>query len=66
VAPSLHFAIREALQRKEVPPENIDLYLKEAKNVQRYDSAFRKLWAFSTLGGGSLRACLLRKLPVGF
>jgi hypothetical protein len=52
MAPSLSTAIREGLQRKQVPPENIALYLSKLGNLPRYDKAFQCLWNFCVSGGG--------------
>ena len=52
VAPSLFDVVREGLQRKKVPPENIELYLKGVTSLQRYDKAFQHLWFFCTARGG--------------
>jgi hypothetical protein len=45
MAPALPDIIRAMLQRKQVSPENINFYLTKLKNLQRYDQAFKKLWA---------------------
>ena len=45
VAPSLSSFIRRMLQAKQVPNENINLYLRGCKSIDRYDKAFRTLWA---------------------
>ena len=52
MAPSLSQIVREALQRKQVSPENITLYLSKIKDWKRYEKSFRKLWAFCLDGGG--------------
>ena len=44
MAPDLHSVIRELLQRKQIPPESIDTYIKNLPSPQRYDSAFKALW----------------------
>ena len=51
MAPSLRDVIREALQGKEVSPENISLYLSKLGNLQRYDTSFRQLWALCVSQG---------------
>ena len=66
MAPTLPSVIRGALQRKQVPPENIDLYLSGAKNISRYDGAFRKLWAFCSIGGVPQKPWAWMRWPAGF
>ena len=51
VAPNLCDVVREALQRKQVPSENISFYLSEVKNCARYNRAFQKLWQFCSSRG---------------
>jgi hypothetical protein len=51
LAPSLSDIIRQELQRREVSAENISSYLGRIKSLQRYDKAFRCLWAMSAWGG---------------
>ena len=46
MAPPLCEVIRESLQRKQVSAENISFYLKKLKNLGRYDTSFRQLWAW--------------------
>ena len=43
MAPSLHCAIRKALEGKQVSSEDIDSFLKQNKTWLRYDSAFKLL-----------------------
>ena len=45
MAPPLHCVIRGVLQRREVPTEGIDSYLKNLGSLARYDCAFRRLWS---------------------
>jgi hypothetical protein len=46
-----HF-IREMLQAKQVPPENIQRYLNSIRSLPRYSKAFKVLWAFIKNRGG--------------
>jgi hypothetical protein len=52
VAPSLSDFIREMLQAKQVPPENIQRYLNSIRSLPRYSKAFKVLWAFIKNRGG--------------
>ena len=40
----MHSVIREVLQGRKVSPEGISAYLAQHANVERYQSAFNKLW----------------------
>ena len=52
VAPPLSGFIRQMLQAKQVSAENITLYLTGIKSLDRYDEAFRTLWASIVARGG--------------
>ena len=52
VAPPLSGFIRKMLQAKQVSAENITLYLTGIKSLDRYDKAFRTLWASIVARGG--------------
>jgi hypothetical protein len=54
MAPSLHSVIRKTLEAKQISAEDIDSYLKDLKSIQRYDSAFKTLWAI----------CFEKRLPL--
>jgi hypothetical protein len=56
LAPSLSDIIRQELQRREFSTQNITSYLGRIKPLQRYDKAFRCLWAMSAWGDP--RICL--------
>ena len=51
VAPPLSGFIRKMLQTKQVSAENITLYLTDIRSLDRYDKAFRTLWASIVTGG---------------
>jgi hypothetical protein len=52
VGPPLCDVIREGLQRKQVPPENITVHLSGIKSLPRYNRAFQALWSFCITQGG--------------
>ena len=50
MAPSLSALIRQELQRREVPPQNITSYLEKIKTLPRYNRSFKSLWAMAGWG----------------
>jgi hypothetical protein len=64
VAPPLSGFIRKMLQAKQVSAENITLYLTGIRSLDRYDKAFRTLWASIVARGGTQQPCPYRALLV--
>ena len=54
VAPDLHVVIRQKLQEQQVSPQNIEAYLKQLPNLQRYQNAFSLLWNMAVDQGAPL------------
>lgn len=48
MAPHLSDIIRQSLEGKQISVENITHHLNSIKSMQRYDKAFKLLWAFMT------------------
>jgi len=51
VAPNLSDALRESFQKQQIPSENIKSLLDSIKSLNRYDRAFKLLWAYCTVKG---------------
>ena len=51
MAPSLSFAFRQALQRKQISDDDISLYLSKIGSLNRFDDAFKKFYCFSKENG---------------
>ena len=51
VAPSLHRALRSALEGRQVQTKDIDLFLKGHRGIEGYNSGFRILWAVCQVRG---------------
>jgi hypothetical protein len=44
LAPSLFDVVRTVLERKQISPEGVTLYLRKISHLKQYDKAFKKLW----------------------
>ena len=53
MAPTLSSLIRQGLQRKEIPNENINAYMNKLNTLSRYEKAFQRLWYFCISEGGT-------------
>ena len=62
MAPSLHSALRAALEGKQVPVEDFDAFFPRQKSLLRYDFAFRILWAVCQLKGLDLLRASLHQI----
>ena len=51
VAPDLSFVVRGLMERKQISPENIDLYLKRHPPTNAQNHAFKVFWAFCVMQG---------------
>ena len=63
-APPLPDIIRQSMERKQVSSENIRIHLTRIKSLQRYDQAFRKLWAFMVENGTSPLNCPMEEVAI--
>ncbi len=52
VAPDLSGVIREALQRKQVSDQNIEVHLRQIRSLPTYNRAFQSLWSVCSQRGG--------------
>ena len=64
MAPPLPDIIRQSMERKQVSSENIRIHLTRIKSLQRYDQAFRKLWAFMVENGTSPLNCPMEEVAI--
>ena len=46
MAPSLSDCVRQSMERKQISVENLSLHLKKVQGSERYNRAFKILWAF--------------------
>jgi hypothetical protein len=44
MAPTLHFALRQILQKQEISPQAIDNYMSSLKSLDRYNKPFQYIW----------------------
>ena len=51
MAPSLCHAIRGVLEGKQVPAQSFDLYVNKIRQNERYNRAFKTLWALGKWEG---------------
>ena len=63
VAPTLHSFVRKTLEARKVQAEDIETFLKEKKTLQRYDSAFRLLWALCFFRGEKPAQATIQEVP---
>ena len=57
MAPRLHFIIRKVVEGRQVEASVIETYLEGCRSLERYDRAFKMLWALASQKGTDFSTC---------
>ena len=65
VAPSLHNCLRTVLEQQKMSPEDVGNFLQKCPGLQRYNSAFQKLWVILRSRGVEPVSATVQEVAVG-